>query len=68
MCPLKSVLTVAELKWSTRLESVWKDVECFFGRLKGRFRILKMPLMEKIDSIFFVCCILQNILHAYDGL
>ncbi|CAM9418251.1 unnamed protein product, partial [Discosporangium mesarthrocarpum] len=40
MCPLKSARTVTELKWSKRLESVRKDVECFFGRLKGRFRIL----------------------------
>ncbi|CAN0357815.1 unnamed protein product, partial [Discosporangium mesarthrocarpum] len=41
MCPLKSVLTVAELKWSKRLEIVRKNVECFFERLKGRFRVLK---------------------------
>ncbi|CAM9570004.1 unnamed protein product, partial [Discosporangium mesarthrocarpum] len=74
--PLKSALTVAELKWSKHLESVRKDVECFFGRLKGRFRILKMPLMfwvssansrEKIDNKLFACCILQTVLLAYDG-
>ncbi|CAM9609651.1 unnamed protein product, partial [Discosporangium mesarthrocarpum] len=76
MCPLKSALAVAELTWSKRLESVKKYVECFFGRLKGRFRILKMPLTfwvstansrEKIDNIFFACCVLQSMLHAYDG-
>ncbi|CAM9683540.1 unnamed protein product [Discosporangium mesarthrocarpum] len=76
MCPLKPALTVAELKWSKRLESVRKYVECFFGRLKGRFRILKMPLMfwvsnansrEKIDNILFACCMVQSVLHAYNG-
>ncbi|CAM9373054.1 unnamed protein product, partial [Discosporangium mesarthrocarpum] len=65
------------LKWSKRLESVRKDVECFFGSLNGRFRILKMPLMfwasnanlrEKSDNIFFVCCTLQSMLLAYGGL
>ncbi|CAM9725630.1 unnamed protein product [Discosporangium mesarthrocarpum] len=77
MCPLKSALTVAELKWSKRLESVRKYVECFFGRLKGWFRILQMPLTfwvsnanarEKTDNIFFACCLLQSMLHACNGL
>ncbi|CAM9535369.1 unnamed protein product, partial [Discosporangium mesarthrocarpum] len=63
-------------KWSKHLESVRKDVECFFGRLKGLFRILKMPLVfwasnanlrEKIENIFFDFCILQNMLHTCDG-
>ncbi|CAN0438652.1 unnamed protein product [Discosporangium mesarthrocarpum] len=35
MYPLKSALTVAGFKWSKHLESVRKDMECFFGRLKG---------------------------------
>ncbi|CAM9738673.1 unnamed protein product [Discosporangium mesarthrocarpum] len=77
MCPLKPALTVTELKRSKRLESVRKDVECFFGRLKGLFRILKMLLTfwpssensrDNIDNIFFVCCILENKPLAYDGL
>ncbi|CAN0006671.1 unnamed protein product, partial [Sphacelaria rigidula] len=34
--------TVMESRWSKALESVRKDVECFFGILKGRFRILKL--------------------------
>ncbi|CAM9206972.1 unnamed protein product [Ascophyllum nodosum] len=55
-------------KW---LESVRKDVECFFGRVKG-FRILKLPLLLRqkiaIDNIWFTCCILHNLLHEYDGL
>ncbi|CAM9492525.1 unnamed protein product [Discosporangium mesarthrocarpum] len=77
MCPLKSALTLSKLKWSKCLESVRKDVECAFRRLKGRFRILKMPLtfwassansMEKTRNIFFDCCLLQSMLLVYDGL
>ncbi|CAM9269704.1 unnamed protein product [Discosporangium mesarthrocarpum] len=77
MCPFKASSTQAQLRWSNRLESVWKDVECYFGRLKGRYRILKLRILywassnclrEKIDNMFFTCCILQNMLHAYDGL
>ncbi|CAM9878150.1 unnamed protein product, partial [Choristocarpus tenellus] len=52
---------------SERVESVRKDVECFFGKVKGRFRILKLPLLyserKKINNLFFTCCILQNMLH-----
>ncbi|CAM9952566.1 unnamed protein product, partial [Discosporangium mesarthrocarpum] len=77
MCPFKASPTQAQLKWSNWLESVRKDVDCYFGRLKGRFRILKLPMLywassnrprEKIDNVFFTCCILQIMLHAYDGL
>ena len=41
-CPIKFSTNENELRWSTRLESVRKDIECFFGRLKARFRILHM--------------------------
>jgi hypothetical protein len=58
--------------WSTRLESNRKDVECFFGRLKGRFRILKIPInyhhKTEIDNVFVTCIILHNILLWFDGL
>lgn len=72
MNPTKTPLTLEEIAWSKRLESVRKDVECFFGILKGRFRILKLAILyrkrEYIDNVFFTCCILHNMLHAYDGL
>lgn len=65
-------MTPGELVYRERLESVRKDIECFFGILKGRFRILKMPLLYrgiyKLDSIYQTCCALHNMLHAYDGL
>lgn len=61
-----------EGKWSKTLESVRKDVERFFGILKGRFRILKLGVLFQdkidIDNMFFTCCTLHNMLHAFDGL
>ncbi|CAM9986672.1 unnamed protein product [Discosporangium mesarthrocarpum] len=66
MCSFKASSTQAQLKWSNWLESVRKDVESYFGRLKGRFRILKLPIIywassnhrrEKIGNLFFTCCI-----------
>jgi hypothetical protein len=58
--------------WRTKLMSVRKDVECFFGRLKSRFRILKLPIQlhkkTQIDNVFFTCVTLQNMLHKWDAL
>jgi hypothetical protein len=39
--PMKDPETYPELRWSKWVESMRKDVECVFGILKGRFRILK---------------------------
>lgn len=72
MAPTKYPPNGEETRWSKTLESVRKDVECFFGILKGRFRILKLPILyrrqEDIDNMFFTCCILHNMLHSFDGL
>lgn len=58
--------------WRAKLESVRKDIECFFGRLKKRFAILKNALRlhskKKIDNIFKTCVTLQNMLHDWDGM
>ena len=40
----------AEWIWSDHLESIGKDVECFFGILKKRFMILKNPMRLLNDS------------------
>lgn len=59
------------VRYNQRLLSLRKDVECCFGRLKGRFRILKTPMQfrdytrRKIDNVFFTCCILHNLLMAW---
>lgn len=40
--------------------------------MKGRFRILKTGFLyrkrERMDTIFFTCLILHNMLLAYDGI
>jgi hypothetical protein len=59
------------IHWSEWLESIRKDVECTFGILKRRFRILKqrMEFHDRgfIDNIFKVCCILHNMILVSDG-
>jgi hypothetical protein len=58
--------------WQKRMESVRKDIECVFGRLKGRFRVLKCPVnfqkKNEIDNMVITCVTLYNILHLWDGL
>lgn len=48
-----------------------KDVECTFGILKGRFRILKISIrvhgVEQCDSIFLTCCAIHNWLLEIDN-
>ena len=72
MEPSKYPLSESDLLFSKSLESVRKGVECFFGILKGRFRILKLAMayqkQERIDNVFFTCCILHNMLHTLDGM
>jgi hypothetical protein len=47
-----------------------KDVECTFGILKGRFRILKSGILLNnplsVEHIFKTCCALHNMLLEYD--
>ena len=58
--------------WRSKWESVRKDIECFFGRMKKRFRILKMAIelhkKHQVDNVFLTCVTLMNMLHLYDGL
>jgi hypothetical protein len=52
--------------WSMNLESVRKDVECTFGIMKKRWRILEYGIhyrcIETSEKIFVVCAILHNML------
>ena len=61
-----------KFKFTDWIESVRKDVECFFGILKRRFRWLKCPtnIQEKcdIDNAFVTCCIINNMILDHDGL
>jgi hypothetical protein len=53
-----------------QIASSRKDVECAFGRMKNRFRMLKLPLMfESLDDVrnlFVTCCIFHNALLEFD--
>jgi hypothetical protein len=70
--PMKAALTTEEERWSQWLESMRKDVECTFGILKKRWRILKSCVrirgVENTDKIFRTCCALHNFLLKSDGL
>ena len=64
---------IAELRFViSLLESLRKDVECTFGILKGRWRILKTGIRihgtDGPDKVFFTCCALHNKLLDIDGL
>jgi len=70
--PLKESFNRAEIRFSQWLESLRKDVECTFGILKGRWRILKTGIRlhntEVADRIWLTCCALHNLLLDVDGL
>lgn len=65
-----------QMRWSKWIESMRKDVECTFGILKGRWRILKVGFrikgdkkgLETVDNTWKTCCALHNWLLEVDGL
>ena len=69
--PMKQTMYVTETRWSQWLESMRKDVECTFGILKGRWRILKSGIrlhgVDTADNIWMTCCALHNMLLEVDG-
>ena len=72
MCPIKMSPYRFERLWSEWVESVRKDVECLFGILKGRFRLLRGGICfqhkDEIDNAVFTAAILHNMILTYDGL
>eukprot|EP00956_Cyclotella_meneghiniana_P005219 scaffold6502_cov38-Cyclotella_meneghiniana.AAC.6 len=52
--------------FSSNLESVRKDVECTFGILKKRWRILEYGMhyrsIDRCEKIFVTCCVLHNMM------
>ena len=70
--PSKKPITYVEMRFSKWVKSLWKDVECTTGILKGRFRILEtgIPLhgIEVCDQMWLTCCALHNFLLVEDGL
>jgi hypothetical protein len=70
--PFKVTDRMNELRWSKWVESMRKNVECAFGILKGRWRILKTGVrvqgVEAVDKVWLTCCALHNWLLEIDGL
>ena len=67
ICGYKHAVSAAEIKFSSRCESVRKNVERAFGILKARHRCLRLPVLFhgdnatiKIDTMFKTCVILHN--------
>ena len=60
-----------DIRWSKWVESMRKDVECTFGILKGRWRILKAGIgldgVSVADDVWMTCCALHNMLLDIDG-
>ncbi len=63
---------VDEIRGSKWVESMRKDVECTFGILKGRWRILMAGVcihgVDSVDYIWLTCCALHNWLLDIDGM
>ena len=62
--PYSSTNKIDKTQWSRWVESMCKNVECTFGILKGRWRMLKTGVciygVDKVDDILLNCCALHN--------
>ena len=62
--PVKLPTSYAEMCFSRCSESMRKDVECTFGIMKSRFRILKTGIslqgVAVTDRVWKTCCALHN--------
>jgi len=68
MTPFKDTghLTVAQLRYNTKLSSIRSVIERAFGRLKGKFRRLKYLDIKDIDlgkKIITAACVLHNFIQ-----
>jgi hypothetical protein len=72
VCPFKWPQSGTDMElWSGAVESARKDIEWCFCSMKKRWRILVTPLTNReyfrVEQIFTACCVLYNILIAYNG-
>ena len=72
VAPMKDAVLYPDIRWSKWVESIRKDVECTFGIMKGRFRILKIGIrlqsIDAVDKLWCTCCALHNMFLDDDGL
>jgi hypothetical protein len=70
--PFSMTNKIDETRWLKGIESMRNDIECTFGILKGRWRILKSGVrissVVNIDKVWFTCCALHNWLLEIDRL
>jgi len=70
--PAKVNLLLTQQRLSDWIESYRKDVECTFGMLKGRWRVLQTGIRLEgavaANRIWMTCCALHNWLLEVDGL
>ena len=70
--PMKESHFRNEIRFSEWIESMRKDVECAFGILKGRWRVLRYGIklwgIKNTDKVWLTCCALHNWLLEVDGL
>ena len=68
--PDKNRLHHDSVIWSEWLESVRKDVECFFGILKQRWRFLRNGVVyhsaNTMEDAFETACLLNNMILMFD--
>ena len=71
ICGVKHACEKWEALFSERVESVRKDVECVFGIMKKRWRMLRVPFLvetrTQITDVFKMCACLHNMLMRHDG-
>ena len=69
--PERNRVELEDVLFSEWLESIRKDIERIFGRLKLRFRILYNTIelhdFDQIEDVFKTCCVLHNMILVYDG-
>ena len=65
ICPYKhELVSFVKGYFSAKIESIPKDVECVFGILKKRWRILDYGIrfrnIHVVQKVLVVCCMLYN--------
>jgi len=72
ICGYQSSPDRVKYKFTDWVASVRKDIECFFGRLKQRFRFFRNPITlpdkEDIDNAMVTACIIQNMILKEKGI